>query len=60
MLARLSTAVFQANGNFISFGQFDKEDGARLITFKVSGLSLDRVKEVIAPIVKQVFDIREV
>lgn len=60
MLARLSTAVFQANGNFISFGQFDKEDGARLITFKVSGLSLDQVKEVIAPIVKQVFDIREV
>lgn len=60
MLARLSTAVFQAHGNFISFGQFDQEDGARLITFKVSGLSLDQVKDVIAPIVKQVFDIREV
>lgn len=60
MLARLSTAIFQANGNFISFGQFDKEDGARLITFKVSGLSLEQVREVIAPIVKQVFDIREV
>ncbi|MGB9753608.1 MAG: hypothetical protein C0183_12925 [Roseiflexus castenholzii] len=60
MLARLSTAVFQANGNFISFGQFNKEDGARLITFKISGLSLDQVKATIAPVVKQVFDIREV
>ncbi|ABU57617.1 MULTISPECIES: CBS and ACT domain-containing protein [Roseiflexus] len=60
MLARLSTAVFQANGNFISFGQFDKEDGARLITFKISGLTLDQVKATIAPVVKQVFDIREV
>lgn len=60
MLARLSTAIFEASGNFISFGQFDKEDGARLITFKVSGLSLDRVREVIAPVVKSVFDIREV
>jgi acetoin utilization protein AcuB len=60
MLARLSAAIFQANGNFISFGQFDKEDGARLITFKVSGLSLDRVKDVVEPIVRQVFDIREV
>lgn len=60
MLARLSNAVFQANGNFISFGQFDKEDGARLITFKVSGLNLDQVQQAIAPVVKQVFDIREV
>jgi acetoin utilization protein AcuB len=60
MLARLSTAIFEASGNFISFGQFDKEDGARLITFKVSGLSLDQVREVIAPVVKSVFDIREV
>jgi acetoin utilization protein AcuB len=56
----LSTAIFEASGNFISFGQFDKEDGARLITFKVSGLSLDQVREVIAPVVKSVFDIREV
>jgi len=58
-LARLTQAIANAGGNFLAFGQFSGEDSTnRLVTFKVEGLDLDQVKEIINPLVESLVDIR--
>ena len=61
MLATVTKAVSDAGGNFVAFGQFVGEDvHSRVITFKVNGMNQVQVKKVIAPLIKKMWDIREV
>lgn len=58
-LAKITKAIADAGGDFISIGQFAGEDpDTKLITFKVAGLKKDQVKKAIWGIVKEVWDIR--
>jgi acetoin utilization protein AcuB len=60
-LARLTQAIADKGGNFVAFGQFTGEDPSnRLVTFKVSGLSEQKVKEILAPLTEKLIDIRTV
>ena len=60
MLAKVTKAIAETGGNFIAFGQFVGEDvNSRVITFKVNGLSKDKVKKVVSEIATKVLDIRE-
>jgi acetoin utilization protein AcuB len=60
-LARLTQAIADKGGNFVAFGQFTGEDPSnRLVTFKVNGLSEQRVKEILAPLAEKLIDIRTV
>ncbi len=60
ILARITKAIADACGNFVAFGQFTGEDpSTKLITFKVAGLSADKVKALIGEIAKEVWDVRE-
>ena len=61
MLAKVTQAITEAGGNFIAFGQFVGEDvNTRVVTFKVNGMTKDKVKKVISDIVTKIWDIREV
>jgi acetoin utilization protein AcuB len=58
-IARLSKAVAEAGGNFISFGMFAGPDAnTRLVTFKVEGIKKNQVKEILEPIVVKFWDMR--
>jgi acetoin utilization protein AcuB len=58
-LANLTRGIADAGGSFISFGQFTgHSENDRLITFKVSGLDEAKIREVVAPLVQDVIDIR--
>ena len=58
-IARLSKAITQAGGNFISFGMFAGPDAnTRLVTFKVEGMKRNQVREVLEPIVVKFWDMR--
>lgn len=58
-LARLATAVTEAGGNFVAFGQFQGEDSTnRLVAFKVAGLDEEQVRKITEPIVERLVDIR--
>ena len=58
-LAKLSQAVAQNGGNFISFGMFSGPDAnSREVTFKVEGLEKGKLKEVLDPVVVKFWDIR--
>lgn len=58
-LARLATAVTEAGGNFVAFGQFQGETPTnRLVTFKVTGLEQETVKKIVEPLVERLIDIR--
>ena len=60
ILQKITNAVSEVGGNFISFGQFTGEDVAtKLITFKVAGAKEEDVKKAIWDIAKEVWDIRE-
>jgi acetoin utilization protein AcuB len=59
-LARLTKAIAQAGGNFISFGIFSGRDAnSKVVTFKVEGLKKNQVKELLEPIVLKFWDIRQ-
>lgn len=59
-LAKLTKAVSDAGGNFISFGQFSGEDtSSKIITFKVAGLKKDDVTKALSKVVKKFWDIRQ-
>ncbi|MFN8398597.1 MAG: CBS and ACT domain-containing protein [Anaerolineales bacterium] len=59
-LAKLTKAVSDAGGNFISFGQFSGEDTAsKILTFKVAGLKKDDVTKALSKVVKKFWDIRQ-
>jgi acetoin utilization protein AcuB len=58
-LARLTKAIANAGGNFISFGMFSGPDAnSRLVTFKVEGMKKNQIKEVLEPIVVKFWDMR--
>jgi acetoin utilization protein AcuB len=58
-LARLTQAITDKGGNFVAFGQFTGEDPSnRLVTFKVSGLKEQKVKEIVEPLTEKLIDIR--
>ena len=58
-LARLTTAIHEAGGNFISLGTFLGESPSEgVVTFKVEGVKMDQLKKAIQPLVKKIIDIR--
>lgn len=58
-LAKLTQAVAQNGGNFISFGMFSGQDAnSRVVTFKVEGLEKPKVKEVLDPVVVKFWDMQ--
>lgn len=58
-LARLTQAIASSGGNFIAFGQFTGEKhNTRLVTFKESEITQERLEEIITPIVDEIIDIR--
>lgn len=58
-LAKVTKAIAELGGNFLSFGTFAGESESNSsITFKVAGLTEEQVRQSIAPIVEQVVDIR--
>ena len=58
-LAKLTQALTNQGGNFVAFGLFFGEDSSnRLLTFKVEGIELEKVKELLEPIVIRIIDIR--
>lgn len=59
MLSHITDAVAAKKASFISLGQFKgKVAGTRIVTFKVSGVSLDDLRKMLAPLVKEITDIR--
>lgn len=58
-LAALTEAISAKKGNFVAFGQFTGENPSnKVITFKVKGLEADDLRKIIAPVVKEILDIR--
>ncbi|PKN94175.1 MAG: hypothetical protein CVU44_07175 [Chloroflexi bacterium HGW-Chloroflexi-6] len=58
-LADLSQAIASQKGNVVAFGVFTGEDSSnKMVTFKVQGLGLEKVKQAIQPYVKEILDIR--
>ena len=60
-LAKLTKAIAEAGGDFIAFGMFTGLDTTnRMVTFKVTGITLENLKKAITPIVKEIVDIRTI
>lgn len=59
-LAELARVIANAGGNFIAFGAFAGDTpNTRVVTFKVTGLSATQMKELIAPVISELVDLRE-
>ncbi len=59
-LAKITKAIADVGGNFISFGQFAGTDGKTVIvTFKVAEMKLEDVKKALAKVVVKFVDVRE-
>lgn len=59
-LAKITKAIAEEGGNFISFGQFSGEDpSTKILTFKVAGVKKENVKNALAKYVKKFWDIRQ-
>ena len=60
VLARITNAVNDEGGNFISLGTFAGQDAShREIVFKVTDIDQDQVLKVLNPFIEQLVDIRE-
>ncbi len=60
-LAKITKAIADAGGNFISFGQFAGNDpSTKVLTFKVAGLKKEDVKKVLTKFVEKFWDVRQV
>jgi acetoin utilization protein AcuB len=60
-LAKLTKAVSEAGGDFIAFGMFTGLDTSnKMVTFKVTGITLEDLKKAITPVVKEIVDIRTI
>ena len=58
-LVKVSRAIADAGGNFISFGMFSGPDtSSKMLTFKVAGMKKDDVKKALEKVVKKFWDIR--
>lgn len=59
-LAKITKAIAEAGGNFVSFGFFDGQDAStKVLTFKVEGIKKDDVKRVLGSSVKKFWDVRQ-
>jgi acetoin utilization protein AcuB len=59
-LARITRAIADAGGNFVSFGFFAGEDaGSKVLTFKVNGIKKDDIRRVLGNAVKKFWDVRQ-
>jgi acetoin utilization protein AcuB len=59
-LAKVTKAIANAGGNFISFGFFAGEDAStKILTFKAEGVKPNDVKTVLKDVVKKFWDIRQ-
>ena len=56
----LTHAISKVGGGFIAFGQFNADDtDHRIVTFKVTGMSIEEVETAVLPVVDAITDIRE-
>ena len=56
----LTHAISKVGGGFIAFGQFNADDtDHRIVTFKVTGMSIEEVETAVSPVVDTITDIRE-
>ena len=59
-LAKVTKAIADAGGNFVSFGFFAGEDAStKVLTFKVEGVKKDDVRKVLRTAVKKFWDVRQ-
>jgi len=59
-LAKVTKAIANSGGDFISFGMFSGPDlNSRVITFKVQGIKKETIQEVLDDIVIKFWDIRQ-
>ncbi len=59
-LAKITKAIADAGGDFISFGQFvGNAPSTKVLTFKVQGLKKSVVEQTITKLVKKFWDIRQ-
>lgn len=60
-LAKVTKAIATNGGDFIAFGMFSGPDAnSRVITFKVLGMTKEKVKEVLENVVLKFWDIRQI
>ena len=58
-LAKITKAIADAGGNFISFGFFAGEDAStRILTFKVGGIKKENIRRALGNTVQKLRDIR--
>jgi len=59
-LAKITRAISNYGGDFISFGLFSGPDAnSRVVTFKVQGIKKEKIKEALNDIVLKFWDIRQ-
>lgn len=59
-LAKVTKAIAEAGGNFVSFGFFAGEDAStKVLTFKVEGIKKEDIKKVLGTTVKKFWDVRQ-
>ncbi len=59
-LAKVTKAIAEAGGNFISFGMFAGPDtSTRMVTFKVAGMKKADVTKALENVVQKFWDIRQ-
>ncbi len=59
-LAKVTKAIADAGGNFVSFGIFSGPDtSSKMLTFKVAGMKKETVKAALDKVVKKFRDIRQ-
>ena len=59
-LAKVTKAIADAGGNFVSFGFFSGADAStKVLTFKVEGIKKEEVKRVLGSAVKKFWDVRQ-
>jgi acetoin utilization protein AcuB len=60
ILAKVTKAIADAGGNFISFGFFSGENtDSKILTFKVAGLKKEEIKKALGKVVNKFWDIRQ-
>lgn len=59
VLAKVTKAIADAGGNFVSFGFFSGEDAStKTLTFKVEGIKKEEIKKVLGNAVRKFWDVR--
>lgn len=60
VLAKVTKAISDAGGNFVSFGQFSGDDStSKIVTFKVAGLKKEEITKALNKVVVKFWDIRQ-